>query len=128
MKKLVQYKKNIGLLFSRGNLINFLNAKKNREFDLPSNAIINKFDNVDDNRTINGLSGGEELLIALSNELSKNKKIYLFDEITSNLDETHLLEVMNIIKKKSEESLIVMATHDKRISNYGIEIVINKIR
>lgn len=117
----------ISMLFSRGNLLDFLSVKENREFDVTLNTKTNKFDNVADNRMSQGLSGGEELLIALSNELSKNKKIYLFDEITSDLDEINLQKVMDIIKKKSEDALVVMATHDKRILDDGKKVVITKI-
>jgi len=108
-------RKDIGLLFSRGNLLSFLNADENRLFDLHSDSL--NFIDLPPKSSTFGLSGGEELLLALSNELAKNKKIYLLDEVTSNLDSTHLKKIMSILNRQSDRSLIIMATHDNRIIN-----------
>ncbi len=103
----------IGVLFSHGNLFSFLTAEQNRKFNLPSNTL--SFTDLPENRSIRGLSGGEELLLALSNELAKNKKAYFLDEVTSSLDKDNLIKVMEALKRKSRDSLIIMATHDQRI-------------
>lgn len=115
-------RKDIGLLFSHGNLFSFMNVEENRKFDLPTNNI--RFVDLEESQSVNCLSGGEELLLSLSNELGKRKKIYLFDEVTSALDQGNLIKVMDILKKQSQESLIVMATHDKRIMNEAHQIKI----
>ena len=68
------------------------------------------------------LVGGEEALLSLEVEFEKQKKIYLIDELTSALNEEYVLKAMEHIHKQSEESLILMATHDKRILSSGTKI------
>ncbi len=104
--------KKISLLFPRGNLVPFLSVGENRR--LFSSGKEN-FDHLLNKRNVKMLSGGEEILLALSNEFGKDKEIYLFDEITSCLSDEHLHEVMNIISEKAKTHLIIMASHDTRI-------------
>ena len=112
--------KDVGLLFSHGNLYSFLDVEENRTFGVKENPL--DFALLEKKRSVSSLSGGEELLVALSNELAKEKKMYLMDEVTSALDENHLKQVMDILMKQSEKSLIIMATHDQRIMSYGTRI------
>lgn len=100
------------LLFPRGNLVPFLSVGENRSL---LSSTHENFDHLEQKRNVRMLSGGEEILLALSNEFSKDKEIYLFDEITSCLSKEHLKEVMNIIYEKSKNHLIIMASHDVRI-------------
>ncbi len=118
-------RKEIGVLFSRGNLFDFMDVNENRNFDLkdtPLNLV-----SLSNDQPVDFLSGGEELLLAMENEFAKNKKIYLLDEVTSALDEQNLSAVMDILIKQSKNSLILMATHDRRIMNYAKNISISSI-
>lgn len=108
---------NISLLLPRGNLINFLNVKENRE--LFCKEEVKNFDSIDDIKSPLYLSGGEEILLALSNEISKHKKLYLLDEITSSLSNEHVIQVMDILKELSKNSIVIIASHDERIMEYG---------
>ncbi len=99
-------------LFPRGNLIPFLSVGENRRL---LSAGKENYDHLQDESCVKMLSGGEEILLALSNEFGKDKEIYLFDEITSCLSDEHLKEVMDIIYEKAKTHLIIMASHDTRI-------------
>lgn len=118
-------RKEIGVLFSHGNLFDFMDVNENRNFDLkdtPLNLV-----SLSNDQPVDYLSGGEELLLAMENEFAKNKKIYLLDEVTSALDEQNLNAVMDILIKQSKNSLILMATHDRRIMNCAKNILISSI-
>ena len=110
-------KKNISLLLPRGNLIDFLNVGENRSLFVDKEQ--KNFDHLESNRSIHGLSGGEEILLSLSNELSKSKKLYLLDEVTSSLSNAHAKEIMDILKEQAKSSLVILASHDERIMDYG---------
>lgn len=108
---------NISILLPKGNLINFLNIKENRELFVTNE--VKNFDKLEDTRSTLGLSGGEEILLSLSNEISKNKKLYLLDEVTSSLSDEHTTQIMDILKDLSKTSIVIIASHDERIMNYG---------
>ncbi len=108
---------NISLLLPRGNLINILNIKEKRE--LFCKKEVKNYDFLDDEKSPYNLSGGEEMLLALSNEVSKQKKLYLLDEITSSLSNEHAIKIMNLLKELSKNSIVIIASHDERIMSYG---------
>lgn len=108
---------NISLILPKGNLLDFLNVKENREL-LCENKIDN-YDSIEDEKSPLYLSGGEEILLALSNEISKHKKLYLLDEITSSLSTEHVLKIMKLLKELSKTSIVILASHDERIMPYG---------
>lgn len=108
---------NISLLLPRGNLINILNIKENRE--LFCKKEVKNYDFLDDEKSPYNLSGGEEMLLALSNEVSKQKKLYLLDEITSSLSNEHAIKIMDLLKELSKNSIVIIASHDERIMSYG---------
>lgn len=110
--------RNIFLMLPKGNLIDFLSVGENRNLFV-KDASPYCFDSLDSKRSILGLSGGEETLLTLSNGLSGKKKLCLLDEITSSLSQKHVEEVMKILEKASEHTLIILATHDSRIFGHG---------
>ena len=116
---------NISLLLPKGNLIDFLTVGENRSLFVTDNQ--KNFDHLDSERSIYGLSGGEEILLSLSNEISKNKKLYLLDEVTSSLSDEHAKEIMEILKEQSKSSIVILASHDERILDYGIKVQIENI-
>ncbi|MFA6830308.1 MAG: ATP-binding cassette domain-containing protein [Bacilli bacterium] len=116
-KKSAIRKQSIGYVFSKGNLFSFLNAEENLNFGLDQK--IKNPTAAKDNQDIRTLSGGEEMILSLTNEFEKKKKVYLLDEVTSSLDSDHVKEILSLIKKSAEESLIIMATHDERVFAEG---------
>ena len=62
------------------------------------------------------LSGGQIQRILIARTLYKESQLYIFDEPTTNLDQSNKDKFMNYLKKLNTTSLIV--THDKEILNY----------
>lgn len=112
----------ISYIFSKNNLIPYLNVKEN--LDLSNSE--NNFIDLEMKQDVNTLSGGEEILLALNIEINKKKKIYILDEITSMLDNDHFNKLMEIINNLSKEVLIIMISHDKRTDKYGKQLKLNK--
>ena len=112
----------ISYIFSKNNLIPYLNVKEN--LDLSNSE--NNFIDLEMKQDVNTLSGGEEILLALNIEINKKKKIYILDEVTSMLDNDHFNKLMEIINNLSKEVLIIMISHDKRTNKYGKQLKLNK--
>ena len=112
----------ISYIFSKNNLISYLNVKEN--LDLSNSE--NNFIDLDMKQDVNTLSGGEEILLALNIEINKKKKIYILDEVTSMLDNDHFNKLMEIIDNLSKEVLIIMISHDNRTDKYGKQLKLNK--
>ncbi len=112
----------ISYIFSKNNLIPYLNVKEN--LDLSNSE--NNFIDLDMKQDVNTLSGGEEILLALNIEINKKKKICIFDEVTSMLDNDHFNKLMEIINNLSKEVLIIMISHDNRTDKYGKQLKLNK--
>lgn len=112
----------ISYIFSKNNLIPYLNVKEN--LDLSNNE--NNFIDLEMKQDVNTLSGGEEILLALNIEINKKKKIYILDEVTAMLDNDHFNKLMEIINNLSKEVLIIMISHDKRTNKYGKQLKLNK--
>ena len=74
---------------------------------------------ISSNQKANTLSGGEELLLALDNAFNQNKKIYLLDEVTSNLDDNNFKTVIEKLINISASSLVIIVSHDERINSYS---------
>ena len=64
------------------------------------------------------LSGGQQQRVSIARALVKKCKIIIADEPTGNLDSENTIEVMNILKKISKSSLVLLVTHDKSIANF----------
>lgn len=112
----------ISYIFSKNNLIPYLNVKEN--LDLSNSE--NNFIDLEMKQDVNTLSGGEEILLALDIEINKKKKIYILDEVTAMLDNDHFNKLMEIINNLSKEVLIIMISHDKRTNKYGKQLKLNK--
>lgn len=112
----------ISYIFSKNNLIPYLNVKEN--LDLSNSE--NNFIDLEMKQDVNTLSGGEEILLALNIEINKKKKIYILDEVTAMLDNDHFNKLMEIITNLSKEVLIIMISHDKRTDKYGKQLKLNK--
>ena len=112
----------ISYIFSKNNLIPYLNVKEN--LDLSNSE--NNFIDLEMKQDVNTLSGGEEILLALNIEINKKKKIYILDEVTAMLDNDHFNKLMEIINNLSKEVLIIMISHDKRTNEYGKQLKLNK--
>ncbi len=62
-----------------------------------------------------GLSGGEKQRIGIARLLYAKKEILIFDESTSNLDETNKKRFIETINKLSSSNTIIIISHDKDV-------------
>lgn len=70
------------------------------------------------------LSGGQQQRVAIARALVKNPRVIIADEPTGNLDSQNRTEVMNIIKKISHKSLVILVTHDPNIAKFYADRII----
>lgn len=146
MNKIDKYRnEHIGYVFQNYNLINDISVYDNLKIALDAIDIIDKQE-VDKRieyalkavglykykkKQADALSGGQMQRVSIARALIKNSKIIIADEPTGNLDSENTIEIMNILKKISEKSLVLLVTHDKNIaefySNQIIEIKDGKI-
>ena len=80
-------------------------------------------------RYLNTLSGGERQKVLLAMTLSKEPKVLLLDEPTSNLDLRHQLEVMDLLRRlvNDQKLTVIMATHDLNLAlKYADRVVMMK--
>lgn len=57
------------------------------------------------------LSGGEKQRLNIARALLKNSKIYIFDEVTSNIDSESEDDIMKIIRKIAETKIVILISH-----------------
>lgn len=74
-------------------------------------------------KTKNQTSSGERMLSVLKRALVPGKKIYLLDEVSANLDEEHTKKLIEDIVKLSKESLVILVSHDSRVSKLDCAIL-----
>ena len=112
--------KNVSYVFSKGNLIPYLSVKDNLRIGVKNENDIVKFIDLPDDQDVQTLSGGEELLLSLSHEVSLKKNIYLLDEVTAALDDDNLNKVIDILKKYARsisETHILVELNSQEIDN-----------
>lgn len=79
------------------------------------------------NQLVCRLSGGQKQRIAIARALVKKPKIVIADEPTGNLDSNTSKTVFELLKKVSENCLVIVATHDviaaAKYSDYILNII-----
>ncbi len=75
-------------------------------------------------KKISELSGGQQQRIGIARALIKSPSLILADEPTGNLDEKNTIEVMNILKKISKTTLVILVSHEQSIVNSYSDYVI----
>lgn len=63
----------------------------------------------------NTLSSGEKLRIGIARALYQQRDVYLFDEPTVNLDAENAEQVIAILSKLAQHSIVICSTHDYRL-------------
>lgn len=67
---------------------------------------------------MNALSGGEQQLAGIARALTQEPQLLLLDEPTSHLDITHQVQILNLIRRLSEELglTVLMIIHDLNLA------------
>ena len=77
-----------------------------------------------ENELVAHLSGGEKQRVSIARALANSPSVLLADEPTGNLDEYNTKVVMELLQKISASSLVVVVSHDLKLSKeYADEIV-----
>lgn len=135
-------KKNIGYVFQDAPMLEQLTVKEN--ILLPLNISGLQFDELyfDSivkelqiqelmNRKANELSAGQKQRIAIARAIICKPKILLADEPTGNLDEQTTIDVFEILKRISNNILVIVVTHNsamsKRYSDVIVELKFGKV-
>lgn len=75
-------------------------------------------------RKVLTLSSGQQQRVGIARAIAKNPDLIIADEPTGNLDSRNTLEIMNIIRKISEQKLVVLVTHERELADfYGDRII-----
>lgn len=130
--------KNLGYVFQNFMLMDLENVFNNVYFPLnviSNTSIYEKKRRVKDllnlvhlkhksNQKINTLSGGEKQRVAIARSLVNNPDIILCDEPTGALDEKNSNEIMNILKTISQNTLVIVVSHDvSLVKQYADKII-----
>ncbi len=63
------------------------------------------------------LTNEQKLRVCIARAIAKNPKIILVDEPCSSVKESHSKQILELLKKASLKSLVIVCTHDKDIYN-----------
>ncbi len=140
-KELDEYRrKSVGFVFQDINLINSYTAGSNISLAAQIKgekvsrdeveALLKEVDLVDFegntlyDRKIKDLSGGQKQRVAIARALIKNPDIILADEPTGALDSETGEDLFALLKKLSEDKLIIVVTHDRECAEkFGDRII-----
>jgi len=127
----------IGFVFQEYNLLEELSVEDNISLALEIakseqvyikekvNFVLEQVDLVGFNdRKISNLSGGEKQRVAIARTLIKDSLVILADEPTGNLDEKMSIKILELLKKISEDRLVIMVTHDKEFAEKYSDITL----
>ena len=137
MKKyeLTRYRSShLGFIFQDYHILKNLTVKENIELSLDINnkeyndkisKIIQQVDMAEyADRYPKELSGGQQQRIAVARALIKDASIILCDEPTGNLDKKTTTQILDLLKKISQEKLVIIVSHSVRdAQNYGDRII-----
>ena len=137
-KDLEQYrKKYIANIFQNFNLINSYTVYQNIELVLllsgykkrqVKKRILNIIEQVGLTKFINTkvskLSGGQKQRVAIARAIVKDTPIIVADEPTGNLDTESAKDIIDILKKVSEDKLVIIVTHNiEQFEQYATRII-----
>ena len=75
-------------------------------------------------RNVGELSGGQKQRIAIARALARRPRVIFADEPTGNLDEANTMNIGVLLRQISRFCLVVMVTHEERISRFFADRII----
>lgn len=125
----------LGFIFQEYNILPEFTVEKNIEFALElqgkksdKQSVQNLLEQVDlkgyGKRKPNQLSGGQKQRIAIARALIKNPRIIMADEPTGALDSNTGKQVLDTLKKLSQEKLVIVVSHDREFAEYYADRII----
>ena len=75
-------------------------------------------------RNVLALSGGQQQRVAIARAIAKNPKVVLADEPTGNLDSNNTFEIMRLIKKISQSTLVILVSHERQLVEFYADRII----
>ncbi len=77
-----------------------------------------------ENELISNLSGGEAQRVAIARAIANMPSVLLCDEPTGNLDEKNSVQVLELLRRISKSSLVILVSHDVDLcKKYSDEII-----
>ena len=73
------------------------------------------------NKHGNDLSGGEKQRICIARSLVDEPEIYLFDEITSAIDNVNTKQLIETVELLAQKAIVIMTTHDNLKFNLPVK-------
>lgn len=114
----------------RANL-SLIDSNKNRQVDACKRVGIHDFivSLPDGYNTIlkedaTNISGGQKQLLSLARALLTTSEILLLDEITSSLDPSTILKIMNLLEDLKTDHTIIMITHNKDLMKISDRLIV----
>lgn len=126
--------KTVGFVFQENNLVNNFTVKENiavalelqRRKDDKKIGEILKATELEGYAAskANRLSGGQKQRVAIARAIVKDPKILLCDEPTGSLDEDTGEEIFKLLRKMSEDRLVIVVSHDRDSAfEYGDRVI-----
>ena len=110
----------VSFIFQEHNLVDYLSLKDNATLKIKDNtsyeSVLKELDVFDLlNKNPATLSGGEKERCAIARAILSDSKILLCDEPTASLDSENARNVLAILKKASQEKLVIVVSHDEKL-------------
>ena len=106
-------------------LVLLLNGYKRREVKEKVLNLINEVNLTKyKNTKVSKLSGGQKQRVAIARALAKDTPMIVCDEPTGNLDSKSAKEVLKLLKRLSEDKLVIMVTHNfDDVKEYATRVI-----
>ena len=75
------------------------------------------------NLALDFYSGGEKKRLALIRSFVRDKGIEIYDEPTSYLDEKGSIKIINFLKERSREKIIIVSSHDQKLIDVADKVI-----